>query len=108
VTARTPRIAPRRGQGPFVALCVAIILGALVSVLLLNTTMAEGAYEAKNLRVSLATLGERRADLITAIDAKATPESLAEQATALGMIPASAIGFISLTDGTVTLPGGNR
>jgi hypothetical protein len=102
-----PGSSPRRGSAvPFVALCVAIIVGALVSVLLLNTTMAAGAYEARDLLIETANLLEYRADLLLDLDAEAAPQNLVESATQLGMVPASDVGYISLEDGIVTHAGG--
>jgi hypothetical protein len=96
----------RRSVVPFVVLCVTIIVGALVSVLLLNTTMAAGAYEARDLLIETANLLEHRADLLLDLDAHAAPQNLVESATQLGMVPATEVGYISLEDGTVQRAGG--
>lgn len=86
---------------PFALLCVSVVIGALISVLLLNTTMSSGAYEARDLLIENANLTEQRADLLLELDDKASPQSLAEQAVELGMLPADEMGYISLHDGTV-------
>ncbi|MBN2176197.1 MAG: hypothetical protein JW722_00895 [Demequinaceae bacterium] len=91
---------------PFAILCVTIIIGSLVAVLLLNTTMAAGAYEARDLLIETANLMERRADLLLELDEHASPQSLADKALALGMHPATEVGYISLEDGTVRRAGG--
>ncbi len=91
---------------PFVVLCVGLIVAAFVFVLLLNATMAAGAYEARDLKIESVQLQEQRADLLMELDANAAPQRLAERATELGMARASEVGFISLRDGTVTTAGG--
>ena len=91
---------------PFVVLCVAIVVAALVSVLLLNTTMAAGAYQARDLKIQSANLLEQRAALLTQLDANAAPQNLADKAAALGMAPAVEVGYISLKDGSVRRAGG--
>lgn len=95
------RAAPARSIFPFALLCVVIIVGALVSVLLLNIAMASGAYEARDLLIETANLTERRADLLLELDEQASPQNLAERAAELGMLPADEVGYITLEDGTV-------
>jgi hypothetical protein len=96
----------RRSIVPFAVLCVFIIVGALVSVLLLNITMASGAYEARDLLIETANLAERRADLLLQLNENAAPQNLADRAAALGMAPADEVGYIILEDGTVRHSGG--
>ncbi len=91
---------------PFVTLCVTIIVGTLVSVLLLNTTMAAGAYQGRDLLIETANLLERRADLLLELEAHSAPQNLVEQAAELGMVQATEVGYISLEDGTVRRAGG--
>jgi hypothetical protein len=90
---------------PFVVLCVGIIVAALVFVLLLNTTMASGAYQARDLTIESVQLQEARAELLMELDARAAPQRLAERAAELGMARAGEVGFISLAQGTVTTSG---
>jgi hypothetical protein len=110
---RAPSIAPRprlllvrapaheRTRVPFVLLCMAILASALLGALLLNTSMARGAYEAHDLEVRLASLARDEQSLSTAKDAKASPAQLAASATALGMVPAPGLAFLRLSDGAV-------
>ncbi|WP_062384713.1 hypothetical protein [Demequina iriomotensis] len=98
-----PVAAPERGRSllPFVSLCVGVVVLALGSVLFINTTMAEGAYERRDLKIQIAELHVEQQALLETLDANAAPESLAARAGALGMAPASALGFVSLSDGIV-------
>jgi hypothetical protein len=102
----TTELTPRRSIVPFAILCVSIVVGALVSVLLLNTTMASGAYEARDLLIETANLAERRADLLLQLDENAAPQSLADRAAALGMTPADNVGYLILEDGAIRHAGG--
>lgn len=105
-----PVSAPARSRSvvPFVVLCVTVILAALVSVLVLNISMAARAYEIKDLESTVSSLADQRAELLTTLDAMAAPQRLADTARALGMVEASEVGFISLSDGTITPPGKAR
>lgn len=92
----------------FVAMCVTVVLASLVAVLLLNITMTERAYEQRDLTLDLARLQEERVDLITAIESHGAPQNLAAAAEALGMVPATSVGFVELSTGDVTEPAGGR
>jgi hypothetical protein len=86
---------------PFVLLCISILAAALLGALLLNTSMARGAYEAHDLTRQLASLARGEQGLSTALDAKASPAELAAAAQALGMVPAPSLAFLRLSDGAV-------
>ncbi len=91
---------------PFAWLCVGIVLAALSTVLVLNTTMAEGSYLARELSIDIAQLHQQRAAILIQLEANAAPEALAQRATELGMQPAGRIGFITLESGKVLQEGG--
>jgi hypothetical protein len=86
---------------PFATLCVSIVLVALAAVLILNTTMARGAYESQSLRVEIANYHQQRAALLTQLEAASAPGGLAHSAQSLGMVPADRIGFVSIGTGSV-------
>jgi len=94
-----------RSLVPFVALCVAIVVGSLVAVLLLNTSMAKGAYETRDLRNELSYLDDQRSELRAALEAHASPQALARAAAELGMVPAPHVGFVTIGTGSVIAPG---
>ncbi|PKQ25713.1 MAG: hypothetical protein CVT64_08420 [Actinobacteria bacterium HGW-Actinobacteria-4] len=100
--------APKHARSlvPFTWACFSMILGALAAVLVLNTTMAEGAYERRDLKIELADLHQQRATLISELEANASPQWLSTRAAQLGMEPAGTLGFVSIEDGTV-LESGN-
>lgn len=90
-----------RSLAPFAWTCILIIVGALVGVLLLNTTMAEGAYERRDLKIEIANLHQERSQLITELEANSSASRLAEAAAALGMEKSQTQGFVSLREGSV-------
>src|SRR5690606_16059433 len=90
-----------RSLTPFATLCVAIILAALASVLVLNTAMARGSYESVTMRREIAQYQQQRVTLLTELEAASAPAGLAAAAQELGMVHASSIGFVSLADGVV-------
>ncbi len=90
-----------RSLGLFAMACIAIVLGALATVLLLNTVMARGAYEAVVVRREIATLHQERATLLTQLEAASAPAGLATTAQSLGMVPAQRMGFVFLEGGSV-------
>jgi len=79
---------------PFLVLCAVILAGALLTALLLNTSMARGSYEASRLQ---AEVGQVAQDVQTQQEKlRAAEASLAERATKLGMVPAEDPTMISV------------
>ncbi|QTE30653.1 hypothetical protein [Pengzhenrongella sicca] len=90
-----------RTRAPFVIVCIAILVGALLGALVLNTTMARGSYEAHDLQIELATLARTEQGLSTQLLAHKAPGQLAASARALGMVPAPELAFLRLSDGAI-------
>lgn len=103
-----PVAAPQheRSLAPFAWLCVMIVIAALGAVLALNTSMAEGAYESRDLKIEIADLHQQRAAALTQLESNSAPGALAQQAQTLGMVPADRMGFITLATGHVLEAGG--
>ena len=95
-----------RSLVPFAWTCALIVIAALGAVLLLNTSMAQGAYERRDLKIEIAELHEQHASLVTLLEQKSAPDQLGYHARVLGMRPAAIIGFISLADDVVIESGG--
>lgn len=93
--------AQARTHVPFVVTCMAILAGALIAALLLNTQLAAGSYEQRSMDVRLAELARSEQSLSAELDANKAPANLAERATAQGMVPAGSTGWLQLADGTV-------
>ncbi|MCV2393426.1 hypothetical protein OEB99_03825 [Actinotalea sp. M2MS4P-6] len=96
-----PPPARARTRVPFVALCMAVLAAALLTVLLLNTAMAQGEYERYGLATRLAQSAQRQQELVTELDEAAAPAKLAARARALGMVPSTTGGYLRLSDGAV-------
>lgn len=90
-----------KGQFGFVALCFALLLGALVGGLLLNTSMAKGSFVLGDLQHRSNELADSEDALNHAIDAQSAPAELAKRALALGMVPAQSPAFLRMSDGKV-------
>ena len=102
---RNLRVVPARRPGspraPFVLLVVALLAGGLIGLLLLNTSMQNGAFELAELEKKAETLQSKHAQLALEVEQRSTPAALAEQASGLGMVPNANPVFLRLPDGTV-------
>ena len=90
-----------RTRVPFVLLCIAILAGALLGALVLNTTMASAAYDKHEMEIELARLARSEQALRTSIDAQKAPQQLAASARALGLVQAPPSAYLRLADGAV-------
>jgi hypothetical protein len=116
-TARAvPRLAPARlpaprelrvvvgapkGHAGLVATCLLLLTAGLVAVLLLNTSMARGAFVLTDLQTRSSELADTESALRHAVDAQSAPAELAERALALGMVPSTSAAFLRISDGAV-------
>ncbi|WP_159621863.1 hypothetical protein [Ruania rhizosphaerae] len=92
---------PGRSRVPFILLCLSILASALLSVLLLNTSMAATSYEIHEQRIALARLSEQQQALSQDVDRLASPAELERAALAIGMEPAGQIRYLVLSEGTI-------
>lgn len=90
-----------RTRVPFVVLCMAILVGALLGALVLNTTMAQGEYERYALQTRLAQSAQSQQQMRGDLEELAAPAQLAAAAGALGMVPTTTGGYLRLEDGVV-------
>jgi uncharacterized membrane protein len=100
--------APQQARSlvPFTWVCIGIVVAALAAVLLINTTMASGAYERRDMKIEIAELHQQRATLISTLEANSAPQHLSGTAVELGMVPAGTLGFVSLENSLVLESGG--
>ncbi len=91
-----------RTRVPFVLVCMGVLIVALLTALLLNTSMAQAAFETTDTQRQLTQLVQDNEELQAQLDEKSSPEQLAAQARALGMVPATGTGWIRLSDQTVS------
>lgn len=84
-------------------LAVALILAAgLVSMLIVNTSLAGDAIELGGLEAKLARANERHEALEAEVDALSSPGALQLAASGMGMVPATAPAFLDPATGTVS------
>ncbi|WP_345025522.1 hypothetical protein, partial [Actinomadura keratinilytica] len=100
-----PRSAARRGAAPprtpFVLLIVGLLGGALVSLLLLNTVLAEDAFTLTRLQKSNKLLAQQKEALQEDIAREESPAILAQRAEALGMVRPTQVAYLDEPTGRV-------
>ena len=113
-TARAPRRTPtlpslrvvsgaetkRPGAG-FAVLCMVLLSAGLLGLLLLNTSLAQGAFALHDLQATSGELSDTQDALTQQIENASSPQHLAKQAVAMGMVPAQSAAFLRLSDGAV-------
>ena len=97
----TPLRPERASRGVFALIVGGLLSIGLVAMLLINTSLAQGAFVVSSLKAEQAKLSEQEASLTQEVTALAAPDSLEQQARALGMIPSQSPAFLSLADGSV-------
>ncbi|NLU82914.1 hypothetical protein [Rhodococcus sp. HNM0569] len=118
---RTARAAAARGAGshtrsarsvalaarvPFVALVIGLLSVGLVVTLLLTTKAAEGSYQLSDAREYNQSLTEQKAALERDVAAANSAPQLAQEAAALGMVPAvDPARLVVHDDGSVEVVG---
>lgn len=95
VRARTPRV-------PFVTLISLLLLGGVVGLLMLNTTMQQNSFTANALETRADQLAAQQQGLQMELDELSSPQRVAEQAAELGMVRGTAPAFIDLRSGKIT------
>lgn len=98
-------VSPMRVQKASNGMFVLIVLGALglgmLGILVINTSLAQGAFTLGELRSQYGELARTEATLTEEVAALSAPEALETQARALGMVPSTTPAFIQIPDGTV-------
>ena len=86
---------------PFILLLVGLLGGALVSLLVISTTLAQGAFQITNLQQQNADLARQEQTLTNQVAQAANPAVIATEAEQLGMRPNPRLGFIDLKTGKI-------
>jgi cell division protein FtsB len=92
--ARSPRT-------PFILLLVGLLGGALVSLLMISTTLAQGAFRITSLQQQNANLARQEQVLSNQVAQASNPALIAKEAQQLGMRPNPHLGFIDLKTGKI-------
>jgi outer membrane murein-binding lipoprotein Lpp len=88
-----------KSRVPFLVLCATLMIGSLVAVLVLNTTLARGSYEMSKLQSEVAQTAQ---DVqVLQEDLSAAEANLDDKARSLGMIPAENPTMVSIETGKV-------
>lgn len=98
------RPAPEQRRRPRLAYAITALAGIVaivVAQLLLSVAMTEGAYEIDGYKVAQVKLDRETQVLREQIDALESPQFLAANAEALGMVPNAAPVYLRLSDGAV-------
>ena len=95
------RTRPRRPRAPFILLLVGLLGGALVSLLVISTTLAEGSYRITNLQQQNANLAKQEQLLTQQVAQASSPAQIAQEAEQFGMQPDPVLQFIDLKTGKI-------
>ncbi|NYD41471.1 hypothetical protein [Nocardioides panaciterrulae] len=96
-----PRRRVRAARMPFVLLVTVVLLGGVVGLLLVNTSMQQGSFAATALEEQATALSAREQSLQMELETLRDPQHVAVQARKMGMVTAGAPVFLRLSDGKV-------
>jgi cell division protein FtsL len=96
-----PRPARRSPRVPFVLLVVISLGLGVVGLLLVNTSLQQGAFETATLSTRATALLNQVQSLQLRVDALRSPQRVADAAHKLGMVPDPNPAFLRLPDGRV-------
>jgi hypothetical protein len=92
--ARTPR-------APFILLLVGLLGGALVSLLVISTTLAQGAFQITNLQQENANLARQEQTLTNQVAQEGSPAVIAKEAEQFGMRQNPNLRFVDTKTGKI-------
>jgi hypothetical protein len=88
---------------PFILLLVGLLGGALVSLLVISTTLAQGSFRITNLQEQNAELARQAQSLTNQVAQAGNPSVIAKEARQLGMRPNPHLGFIDVKSGKIVV-----
>ena len=100
---RIPRPASGQQRMPFIVLLVGLLGGALVSLLVISTTLAEGSYRITNLQAQNATLVKQEQEYTNELAQKQNPQVIESEAIGLGMRQDQYQSFLNPKSGKITV-----
>ena len=86
---------------PFATLVLVVLGLGLVGLLVLNTSLQQGAFYARDLQARAAVLTDQRQALQMQVAALREPQRVANRAAAMGMVPNDSPAFLRLSDAKV-------
>jgi hypothetical protein len=90
---------------PFVLLLCGLLGGALISALVISTTLAEGSYQITNLQNSTSSLARQSQTLEEEVAQGQSAQQIEQRATQLGMRRPGELQFIDLKTGKTANDG---
>jgi len=96
----SPLRAERASRGMFALIVTGLLIVGMVVILVINTTIAQGAFTVSELQAQQATLTQQEQELSRAIADAAAPEALEQKARAMGMVPSESPVFLN-PDGSI-------
>lgn len=88
-------------RAPFVLLVLGLLIAGLLTLLTVNTALAQNSFVIHDLEQQAAELADREHLLREEVATQESPQRLAERAVALGMVPSGNPVFLRLADGAV-------
>jgi cell division protein FtsB len=98
-----PRSRSRAPRMPFILLLVGLLGGALISLLVISTTLAQGSFRITSLQAQNAELARQAQTLTNQVAQAGSPAVIAKKARQLGMRPNPRLGFIDLKSGKIVV-----
>jgi cell division protein FtsB len=99
VTGARPR--RRSPRAPFILLLIGLLGGALVSLLVISTTLAQGTFQVASLQQQNANLTRQEQTLTNEVAQAANPAVIAKEAEQFGMRQDPDLRFINLKNGKI-------
>lgn len=96
----SPLRAERASRGMFALIVTALLIVGMVVILVVNTTIAQGAFTVSELQAQQAALTQQEQALSRSIAAAAAPDALEQRARAMGMVPSESPVFLN-PDGSI-------
>jgi Na+-transporting NADH:ubiquinone oxidoreductase subunit NqrC len=90
---------------PFVLLLCGLLGGALISALVISTTLAEGSFKITKLQNATAALSQQRQILQQEVAQAESPAVIEQQAVKLGLRRPQELWFVDLKNGKTTNDG---
>lgn len=107
-----PRVARRTAPGatrrmPFFVMLCGLLGGALISALVISTTLAEGSFQITKLQQSDSALARQRQQLQAEVAAAQSAQVIEQRAYQLGMRPVGELRFLNLKTGKIETDAGS-
>ncbi len=95
----------RAARAPFVLLVVTLLAGGLISLLLLNASVNQGAFQLAKLKKQTTQYTDEEQELQQTVDQDSAPGVLARRAHGLGMVPGGNPAFLTPGGAVRGVPG---